>query len=73
MYGRDTADSSSEKSWREEMKNVIHIFGVSGSGITTLVKRISDDLGFNHLESGIPIIIEGDFLHPKFMASFDNV
>ncbi len=26
----------------------------------------------NHLESDVPIIIEGDFIHPEFAASFNN-
>lgn len=26
----------------------------------------------NHIESGIPIIIEGDFISPEFVASFQN-
>ncbi len=26
----------------------------------------------NHIESDIPIIIEGDFIYPKFTVSFDN-
>ncbi len=26
----------------------------------------------NHLEADVPVIIEGDFIHPEFIASFDN-
>jgi len=33
------------------MKNVIHIFGASGSGTTTLGRRISDELGYFHMDS----------------------
>ena len=33
------------------MKNVIHIFGASGSGTTTLGKRIADELGFRHMDT----------------------
>ncbi|MCH5165336.1 MAG: AAA family ATPase [Clostridiales bacterium] len=32
-------------------KNVIHIFGASGSGTTTLGKKISSELGYKHLDS----------------------
>ena len=33
------------------MKNVIHIFGASGSGTTTLGKKISDALGYKHMDT----------------------
>ena len=26
----------------------------------------------NHIEAGVPIIIEGDFIHPDFMVSFED-
>ena len=26
----------------------------------------------NHVESGVPVIIEGDFIYPELTASFDN-
>lgn len=33
------------------MKNIIHIFGASGSGTTTLGKRIVDELGFSLMDT----------------------
>ena len=33
------------------MKNVIHIFGASGSGTTTLGKKIADELGYKHVDT----------------------
>ena len=33
------------------MKNVIHIFGASGSGTTTLGKKISQELGYTHMDT----------------------
>jgi adenylate kinase family enzyme len=33
------------------MKNVIHIFGASGSGTTTLGEKISRELGYKHMDS----------------------
>ena len=33
------------------MKNVIHIFGASGSGTTTLGKKISDELGYTLMDT----------------------
>lgn len=33
------------------MRNVIHIFGASGSGTTTLGKRIADELGFKLMDT----------------------
>lgn len=33
------------------MKNVIHIFGASGSGTTTLGKKISEELGYKHMDT----------------------
>ena len=33
------------------MKNVIHIFGGSGSGTTTLGKKICDELGYFHMDT----------------------
>ena len=33
------------------MKNVIHIFGASGSGTTTLGKKICDELGYHHMDT----------------------
>lgn len=26
----------------------------------------------NHIEADVPVIIEGDFIHPEFAASFKN-
>jgi 2-phosphoglycerate kinase len=26
----------------------------------------------NHIETNVPVIIEGDFIHPEFVASFEN-
>lgn len=33
------------------MKQVIHIFGASGSGTTTLGKKICDELGYYHMDT----------------------
>lgn len=33
------------------MKNVIHIFGASGSGTTTLGKKIVEELGYKHMDT----------------------
>ena len=33
------------------MKNIIHIFGASGSGTTTLAKKICSELGFFHMDT----------------------
>lgn len=33
------------------MKNVIHIFGASGSGTTTLAKKICSELGYYHMDT----------------------
>lgn len=33
------------------MKNVIYIFGASGSGTTTLGKKICEELGFTHMDT----------------------
>lgn len=33
------------------MKNVIHIFGASGSGTTTLGKKICEELGYKHMDT----------------------
>ena len=27
----------------------------------------------NHIEADVPVIIEGDFIHPEFVASFENL
>lgn len=41
-----------ENGFREEMmKNVIHIFGASGSGTTTLAKKISRELNFFFMDT----------------------
>ena len=32
-------------------KNLIHIFGASGSGTTTLAEKISRELGYFHLDT----------------------
>ena len=34
-----------------KVKNVIHIFGASGSGTTTLGKKICDELGYYHMDT----------------------
>lgn len=36
---------------KKKMKNVIHIFGASGSGTTTLGKKISEELGWKHMDT----------------------
>ena len=36
---------------KRKAKNVIHIFGASGSGTTTLGKRISEELGWKHMDT----------------------
>lgn len=33
------------------MKSIIHIFGAAGSGTTTLGKRISEELGYKHMDT----------------------
>lgn len=33
------------------MRNVIHIYGASGSGTTTLGKKICDELGYTHMDT----------------------
>ncbi len=33
------------------MKNVVYIYGASGSGTTTLGKKISDELGYTHMDT----------------------
>ena len=33
------------------MKNVIHIFGASGSGTTTLGKKICEELGYTQMDT----------------------
>lgn len=33
------------------MKNIVHIFGGSGSGTTTLGKKICDELGYFHMDT----------------------
>ena len=47
------------------MKNVIHIFGASGSGTTTLGKRISSELGYFHMDTDDYFWMPTD---PKFTA-----
>ena len=47
--------------------NVNWLIDVSKEMIPAL-KAIAD----RHLEDNIPIIIEGDFIHPDLIASFDN-
>ena len=34
-----------------KMKNVIHIYGASGSGITTLGRKISEELGYKFMDT----------------------
>ena len=43
--------------------------------LTNVSKEIEPSLKAiveNHLDSDVPVIIEGDFIHPEFVASFDN-
>ncbi len=47
--------------------NVKWLIDVSKEMIPAL-KAIVD----NHIEADVPIIIEGDFIHPEFAASFEN-
>lgn len=47
------------------MKNVIHIFGASGSGTTTLGKKIADELGYKHIDTDDYFWLPTD---PKFIA-----
>ena len=47
--------------------NVDWLIGVSKE-LAPSIKAIVN----NHLESGVPVIIEGDFLSPELAASFDN-
>lgn len=51
--------------------------GVNGN--VNWLKDVSDEMMpalkaivENHLESGVPLIIEGDFIHPEFVATFSN-
>ena len=48
-------------------KNVDWLISVSTEIIPALTAIVE-----NHLEEDAPIIIEGDFVHPKFAISFDN-
>lgn len=48
-------------------KNVEWLIRVSGEIAPGLRAVIAD-----HLETGVPVIIEGDFLTPEFAASFDT-
>ena len=47
--------------------NVDWLINVSREIIPAL-KAIAE----NHIESGVPVIIEGDFINPEFTVSFDN-
>jgi 2-phosphoglycerate kinase len=47
--------------------NVKWLIDVSKEMIPGL-KAIAD----NHIEADVPVIIEGDFIHPEFVASFKN-
>ena len=47
--------------------NVDWLINVSKE-LSPALKAVAD----NHLESGVPVIIEGDFIHPELAASFDN-
>jgi 2-phosphoglycerate kinase len=47
--------------------NVNWLIGVSKEMIPPLKAVVS-----RHLEDNLPVIIEGDFIHPEFTASFDN-
>lgn len=51
------------------MKNVIHIFGASGSGTTTLGQKISSELGYKHLDSDNYLWISTD---PKYTTKRDK-
>ena len=46
------------------MKNVIHIFGASGSGTTTLGKKICEELGFTLMDTDDYLWIPSE---PKYM------
>ena len=46
------------------MKNVIHIFGASGSGTTTLGKKIALELGYRHIDTDDYFWLSTD---PKFI------
>lgn len=60
---------STGKNWMDigVSGNVKWLIDVSKEMIPGL-KAIVD----NHLEADVPIIIEGDFIHPEWVASFDN-
>ena len=36
---------------KKKVKNVVHIFGASGSGTTTMGKKICDELGYKHMDT----------------------
>ncbi|MBR6745729.1 MAG: AAA family ATPase [Clostridia bacterium] len=46
------------------MKNIIHIFGASGSGTTTLGKKICAELGYRHMDTDDYFWLPTD---PKFI------
>ena len=46
------------------MKHVIHIFGASGSGTTTLGKKICEELGYRHMDTDDYFWLPTD---PKFI------
>lgn len=47
----DKIYSLNDKKWgKYSMINVIHIFGASGSGTTTLGDAIDETLGYKHLD-----------------------
>lgn len=50
---------------KKTCKKVIHIFGASGSGTTTLGKKISEELGWTHMDTDDYFWIPTD---PKFTA-----
>ena len=49
-------------------KNIIHIFGASGSGTTTLGKKICSELGYEHLDSDDYLWLPTD---PKYTTKRD--
>ena len=48
--------------------NVEWLINVSKEMIPAL-KAIAE----NHIESGVPVIIEGDFIHPQIVSAFDDI
>lgn len=44
-------ESLENRSIGDEMKNVIHIYGASGSGTSTLGRKISEELGYKFMDT----------------------